>query len=195
MLFDKHACWALLLWSVCDVFLRRGWRDSAGRRRVAWASSTGASSVDVRTVGGVRPSHGPEPGSCVTLQPQPGNNVSAVLSTWTPELPQGLQALKVSWPCWYPDPQCTSMALVAACLLLACSLPTLQRAMNGLPRAFGPARVWPNQQTPLLGHGLNPTFSIEVWTPGSLSFLGDTPSALGNHREFPYTLQLLFYHR
>lgn len=121
MLCDKHACWALLLWSVRDVFLRTGWGDSAGRRQLPWASSTGASSVDVRTVGGVWPSHGPEPGSCVTVQPQPGNNVSAVLSTWTPELPRGLQAPKVSWPHQYPDPPCTSMALAAPCLLLACT--------------------------------------------------------------------------
>ena len=41
------------------------------------------------------------------------------LSAWIPAPPL---ALKVLWSHWYPDLECTSTALAASCLLLACTL-------------------------------------------------------------------------
>ena len=109
---------------MCDVKLSQERVEGQFKQKAAPLNAqgrAGASCVGGRAVGGLWPTHSPGPGSCVTLQPQPGHNLSAVLSTWLPVPPHGWWALKV-WSHWYPDPQCTSTALAAACLLLACTL-------------------------------------------------------------------------
>lgn len=53
-----------------------------------------------------------------------------------------------------------------------------------------PAPAWLNQQTSLPVNGPT-TFSPEVWSLLSLSFLGYALSALGYHIKFPYILYLV----
>ena len=144
---------------MCDVKLSQKSLEGQCKQEVAPLNAKHwGSRVDRRSVRAVWPTHSPGPGSCVTLHPQPGHNLLAVLSTGIPAPPL---ALKVLWSHWYPDPECTSTALAAACLLLACTPEGHLRFSQSSCASLGLAKpanssAMPRAEPCLLYWGLNP---------------------------------------
>ena len=161
---------------MCDVKLSQERVEGQFKQEAAPLNAqgrAGAGCVGGRSVGGVWPTHSPGPGSCVTLQPQPGHNLSAVLSTWLPVPPHSWWALKVSVPLVPRPPvhiHSTGCRLPAPCL-----------------HSGGPSMVSPelmcqrgsSKTSKLLFDAMGRTLPSLLRSeplPGSLSFLRDTPS-------------------
>ena len=174
-------------------FLRSGWRDNSSRRRLPWMPRGGLG----RAVwaGGQLVECGPL--TAQDLVPMLPCSLSLAI-IFRQSCQRGYQCPHIAgglWRSrshWYPDPQCTSTALAAACLLLACTpeghlwFPQSSCASVGLAKPANSSSM-PWAEPCLLYWGLNPS-------PVVCPSLGTLPQASEPQRVFLH-LQFLIYHR
>lgn len=117
--------------------------------------------IDVCLFRGACRDSGLEHSHALSWQPQPGNNLSAVLLTGKPNL-YNLDALQASHSQWHRElhPHHSLPALS----------PVLPRVAYCLPTNSRTTPAWPNQWNSLLSSGWNHSFSNKAWFPSKFVF-------------------------